>query len=127
MAKRCELIGMVLLLVSAGWQVFIEQRMAEVEAGTREYQLHRKLDALMVVIADIRSQQNPEEQKPASMADAKERIGNWKFAYNDGKNGLQQLCDWISWITTAIFLNGSVLIIYGKWLESKEPKAQPAG
>ena len=101
--------------------------MAEVEAGSREYHLHRKLDALMVLVVDMHSHQNPAEQKPASMADAKDRIENRKFNDNNGKNGLQQLCDWTSWVTTVIFLSGSYFVIYGKWLESNELKAQLVG
>ena len=116
--KWLEFIGMILILLSAWWQVFFERQMANVEQEYREFALHQKLDSLMVVLADIRSQQHPEDA--VTGWDAKTSIRDWKVAKRDSHNGLKKLCEWMALITTFFFLGGSAFILAGKLREIRE-------
>ncbi len=124
-AKRCELIGMVLILVSAGWQIFVERSLAEVEADIRQYKLNHKLDALFSIVSDSYIRQFPEKTINKPHMGTVERIQNWTVADSEREDPMEMLTKWATWITAIVFFWGSILIVYGKWLETKETPPQP--
>lgn len=124
-AKRFELIGMVLILVSAGWQVFIERPFTDAATSNRQYQLDRKFDTIWMVLADAHIHQFPDRSDTAMTTNVDVLIRDWDYATSTKYAYFEWLTKWVNLITAILFFSGSTFIIYGKWLETKEPPPQP--
>lgn len=118
-----ELMGLAMVLLSAGWEFFVERTLTDISQDAKFYRVERKLDELWWQVGAIRTQVDPDPKyalRVQSYAEASER---WSYAgYPAEFEGLLRQTAFAKRLRSIGFLFGSVLLLVARGFDlfSKE-------
>lgn len=114
--KKLEGFGLILILLSFGWQL-LEINLTDLSNEVDKYQLHEKIDGLYMLIADAYSNSEFNNSQIRSSANFKSINKNWKYWYGlkqEKENVVGQM-KWTFYLKSFIFIIGSILLIIPKF------------
>lgn len=117
--NKLEEIGLILILIAFGWQVF-EEDFDVLSSTTDKYQLHEKLDAIWMLLADEYYEED-EKPFPTISTNVKSINNNWKY-WSDlagEKTKINYQSTLISTVRILFYFIGSVFVIIPKFYEPK--------
>lgn len=114
--KKLEGYGLILILISFGWQ-YLEYNLDSINNNVEQYQIHQKLDYLYRITADVYTHSEYNKTDIRSSTDFEHINKNWK-----GWNSLKQEKESVSSqlnitlaIKSLIFIIGSLFLIIPKF------------
>ena len=118
-AKLFELIGLVVLLFTAGWQFLIEDVAKQQVTAGRIFILDEKVDTIWGYLRDLGTSNDPEH-----LREAHERANKY-FETTETFLGLWPAQSEIfSGVRTVLYVFGSLMLIFGKYFEYRFYKEQ---
>lgn len=114
--KKLEGWGLILILISFGWQ-FIEVNLADISNDVDKYQLHKKIDALYMIISDAYSHSEFNSSEVRSSVDFEHIAKEWKHwsSLKVQKESVSNQLQWTLYFKSIIFIVGSILLIIPKF------------
>lgn len=111
-----EGFGLILLLLSFGWQM-LEQDLSNLSSEVDKYQTHEKLDHLYNLIADMYSTSESNRSETNVMANFPYIVKDWKYwdDINKQKESILRQTKTSTIFRSLMYLIGSVLIIVSKF------------
>lgn len=118
--NKLEGIGLILILLAFGWQVF-EEDIHVLSSTTDKYQLHEKLDAIWMLLVDEHFEVNERETFPAISTNVDLINKNWKYWSEivEEKERITYQSKVVSTIRILLYLIGSVMLILPKFHKPK--------
>lgn len=116
-AVKIEVVGLIFVLLSLGWQVFIEEPVAEIYAEAREYETNERLELLWAYLKNLRDELV--EQRPPSSRDYNYLQGRWNQLPGQ-EDAVARQADVARYVRIAFFLLGSVMVTVGRYSELRE-------
>lgn len=117
---KVEIIGMIFLLLSLGWQIFFEDSLKNISRDASFYGIERKIDDIWNLLASEHSQKYEYPEKPSVRFDFPYILSKWKYGPSKHE-GLERQIETLTIIRAIIFIIGSILIILGKYYAIKKP------
>jgi len=114
--RKLEGYGLILILVSFGWQL-LEINLTDLSNEVDKYQLHEKIDDLYMIIADAYSNSEFNSSQVRSSVNFESINKNWKYwkGLKIEKENLIGQLKWTFYLKSLIFILGSVLLIIPKF------------
>ncbi|MBD78616.1 MAG: hypothetical protein CL840_06840 [Crocinitomicaceae bacterium] len=122
-SKKIEGWGLVLLLISFGWQM-LDTELANSTRSAENYQFYKKFDAIYMLLSDMYSNSDYNDTPIRSSANFKHINGSWKIwsQMEAEKSNLKWQSEIVSVIRAVIFITGSILIIATKFYDFDNKK-----
>lgn len=114
-----EVAGLGLVLLSAGWQLFAEEPVRDIERRLGTYRIEDKLDAIWAQIGEIEKAVGLGAKVRSihqNYASAHER---WQWA-GQGADELRRQVEMFGIIRAAAFLVGSCLLVVARWWDVQD-------
>jgi|ERR1700720_1646224 len=113
-----ELTGLAIVLLSAGWEFFIERELSDISQDAAFYRIERKLDNLWWQVGAIRYRVEPNPGYSESVISHPEASKEWPFAgYKAEFEGLSRQTALAKKLRAIGFLCGSVLLLFARAFE----------
>ena len=114
-AIRVELIGAILVLVSVGWELFIERPTIDLQQDATSFRIEDKLDQMWIQIGAIRDKIDPTPGFTSSTESPFEASKRWHMS---GDRSELKLVSTQARVSTAIrgllFAVGSIMLIVAR-------------
>jgi hypothetical protein len=123
-----ELIGAAIILASAGWELFIERPLQEMQHASDRFRIENKLDVLWLQSMVIRHKVDP-DTKYVGVIDPVDvnAAGMWPLASDRSEmKTVSEQANYSSLIRGLLFLIGSVLLITARRHELTNKKDRTA-
>lgn len=118
---------MVLILLSAGWQIFVQAPLAASEASARAYDRDRKLDAIFSISLAGYVEEFPALSRGLVFrTDARGLHERWRYAEDSRNEQIESQAKLAGWFAAAMFLLGSCLVVWAKYVELGEARPNEA-
>ena len=118
LAFRAEILGLILVLLSVGWQLFLEETTSELLADTHTYQMNEKLNLLWVYLGKLG--RNALKDEPVRVvADYGDLDKHWQSLEREADFVAKQAAIFRD-VRIALFLAGSLLLLIGRFYELEE-------
>lgn len=117
--NKIEGIGLILLLISFGWQLF-QDELISTEEDSIEYQIHQKLDAIWELNSAIYTHSQINNSQTLANINYPALSDSWKYwdSIKKHRSSLYAQKEIIGNISILFFIIGSILIIVAKFKES---------
>lgn len=112
-----EAIGLIFVALSVGWQVFIEQPVASLEAGERQYEAEGRTQAIGLILTDMYTHQYP-ERSHGMLSSANIPTLYEHFKSHEVSRPVRDQAKYATVIRLILFGFGSIMIIAKKWKEA---------
>lgn len=114
-AKKVEAVGMLLVLCSIGWQVFLEDVVQDIALDAEIYSIDRKIDNLWMYVGQIgQAILHDKPTRSTSSYDILNEGWDWGMRSTDSVRGQRQF---FQYVRGALFLIGSILTAVGRYYE----------
>jgi hypothetical protein len=112
-SSKIEIVGMVLVLLSAAWSLFFSDALNHLFLDSSFYRVDEKLNTIWFTLADLYSNSASNDSGASSSTNFKNALQNWKDWRQDQEQ-LRYQKSLFATIGGVIFIFGSVLVIWGK-------------
>jgi hypothetical protein len=116
-AVRIEVAGLVLVLLSLGWQLFIEEPIAGIYSGAKEYEVNERLELVWGYLQALR-EEVVEHRQPGGR-DYNYLQGQWNRLAAQ-KDVVANQADIARTVRVALFILGSVMLAIGRYYELQQ-------
>ena len=114
----CELFGLILVLFASAWQIFIEVPVSNLNSSMQPAEMEEKLDRIWLLLTDDYTHQHTERAGFMATTNVKELNLEWKYGGDEKNSDLVEIqAKIVNWISAIIFLIGSCLLVFAKFLE----------
>lgn len=118
LAVRAEITGLILVLLSAGWQLFLEDKTSALLADTHAYQQNEKLNLLWMYLGKLG--RNALKDEPVRViADYGDLDRHWQSLEREA-DAVAKQAEIFRNIRIILFLTGSLLLLIGRSHELEE-------
>ena len=114
---KIKLIGMFLVLCTAGWQLFVLQPLTSAQSSGREFERDLKLDAMWGVLGDLHRKEFPDRTNVLSGASVDAIDKTWESALTKRFDRLDRQANAANYMAAFLFFVGSCMIVFAKWAE----------
>lgn len=115
--QRLQISGLILLLGSIGWQVFIADQLRDLHEDTKRYIIDQKLDNIWMYLGAIGYKIRQDEPTRVT-ADYAQFNESWN-RLPKGEERVKSQASFAIWVTRIFYLLGTVLMLVGRYLEMK--------
>jgi len=125
-AYMVEVFGLVVILLSVGWQVFIEEDSQELAREAEIIQLNEKLDDIWLYVGRIGGAVT-QDSSVGSVADYETLNKHWRYVSQE--TNFDYTARLFRLIRGILFLFGTVMLSIGRYYELRErleTRAQPS-
>jgi hypothetical protein len=120
--KKLEILGMIIVILSISWEIFIESETKRLETNYYLNNIERKLDDIWWHLANVHTLRMIKEKKegefPLVGDNYKNVVNRWKNAAGTPEY-LEKQVSTITNIRFIIFMLGSILLLTSKYMELK--------
>lgn len=115
-ARRVEIVGLFIVLLSAAWQFFVEEALLEIERRGAVYRIEVKLDEIWGQIGEIEKAVGLQDRVRSVHQPYSSAHERWQWAHVEDK-GLRRQVDVSASARGIAFLVGSVMLLLARWRE----------
>ncbi|HRX23324.1 MAG: hypothetical protein H6548_02000 [Chitinophagales bacterium] len=114
--KNLEGTGLIFILFSFGWQMF-ETDLSNQSTYLNNYHIHKKLDKIYMITADLYSQSKLNHSGTYTSADFSDIVNNWEYFDEPGKEieSVNRQLDWTFFFRSLLYIVGSLMLIISKF------------
>jgi hypothetical protein len=114
-AARVEVAGLLLVLLALGWQMFLEEPVAGLYSGAKEFEVNERLEIVFRYMQGLRTEVVERQPPPPGL-----EYNHLKDTWNrlDSRNsGVAKQASFMRYVRVILFLIGSVLLSVGRYSE----------
>ncbi len=118
--SKIEGIGLILLLLSFGWQAF-QQDISDLAKDQQDYQIHEKLDNIWNVITDMYTHSSSNTSNASTKVNIEAALENWKLYGNilSERTTVEYQAKLFLTIQIILYILGSICLIIPKFRNEK--------
>jgi len=109
-----EFIGLALVLLAAGWEVFLSGPLRSVSTENDFYRVEKKLDEIRNQVGVIQDRLGGSDERPGVATSNRELAGGWTWA-GKGRETIAMQVRILAGIRGLLFLLGSGFVLWAKY------------
>jgi hypothetical protein len=114
-ARLLEVIGAILVLASAGWELFIERTFIDIQQDEAMFRIENKLDYLWIQVGAIRDKIDPDKVSSSVSISPFDASKEWKMSGD--RHELEAISRQVAYAKAFrgfLFLLGSIMLIVAR-------------
>ena len=116
-----ELAGLVIVLLTAGWEFFVERNLTDISQDASFYRIERKLDGLWEQVGAIRERVEPNPSVQTLTITHADASKEWPFAGDKREfESLVRQTQFAKNLRGLAFVCGSLLLLIARGLQLRE-------
>ncbi len=118
-----ELAGLVIVLLTAGWEFFVERKLTDISQDASFYRIERKLDGLWEQVGAIRERVEPNPSYQTLTISHADTSKEWPFAGDKREfESLARQTEFAKNLRGLAFVCGSLLLLIARGLQLRDSK-----